>query len=339
MTSAGLTLSGNLIEAGWQMLSDLKTMALAFRSNGFPTRLIVTFDQLSAFNHSRPRVSGDQIVLACNADHLHLSTSETTWYQSPEIFQALPIARRLCEKYSEVILYGHSMGGYAALLFSGSLNATNVVSFAPQYSVDPQKVPFENRFTGFVKDIAFMFDDMDAAISKTAPKYVVYDPYTEIDRKHVDLLIDQPGIIPVRIPFAGHLPGEFLKEAGCIRETIIDLLLDRPNAAQRRTRMRSGRRRSHRYFLERASHIARRGRLMEALDLVNAAYVLDPESLSVIQTYHALLMCKTSYFGISHALVRLIMYEKPEWTHFAGSRDHIWHELKKLAEPIIRQPI
>lgn len=331
-----MQLSPRLVETGWLLVTRTQTVGALFRSNGFPKRLLVTFDSLSQFNHGRLAVSGDKIALHCEADHLHVGTTETTWFQTPEITDVVQAAKEVCSRYDEVILYGHSMGGYAALLLSGLLGATNVVAFVPQFSINPDIVPFDTRFKGFADKTEFVFDDMNATISQTAPKYVVFDPHFNQDRGHYDMMAHHLRMVPVRFPFAGHYPGQVLHEAGLLREVVADLLLQRTDAGHRRRKLRDARRRSHRYFVERAIHVARRGHLKHAFELVNIAYVLSPDNVSVLETFHALLQFDSAYYGLSHAMLRLVLKEKPEWTYYEGNKDMLWRELKKHAAPITR---
>ena len=332
-----IEVSRGLYKSGWLLAASTKTLCALYRSNGYPKRLIVTFDELSAFTYNLGGVSGDRIVLKCQADHLHLSSSEARWFQTPEIFEIIEVMRKFCARYDEVILYGHSMGGYAALLFSGPLKATNVVAFAPQYSVDPGRVSFENRFNLYIDDVDFVFDDMASTISASATKHVVFDPRTEQDRMHVDLMLDFPNLEPFRLPFSGHFPAQFLQDAGCLADTVIDLLLEKDNKEERRQRVRSGRRRSYRYFLERALLAARRGHTKEGFKLASIAYVLNPENPSIFETYQALLMGDAAYYGVSHAMVRLIQLQCPVWTHYDSTSKFIWKELEAIAAPVIQR--
>ena len=331
----GVAISGGLRESGWSLKFAGDDLAVIFRNNGFQKRLVVTFDELSAFNHSRDAVSGDRLAMRCEADHLHLATNRTAWYQTREIFDVIPIMQGICAAYEEVLLFGHSMGGYAALLLSGPLKATNVVAFAPQFSVDPDQVPFENRFDGFVKNLEFVFDDMLDSASKTAPLNIVFDPYTHHDNEHFKLMSGLPNIRPLRLPFAGHFPGEFLKDSGCLSRTTIDLLLMTADRNEIRQSVRRGRRRSYRYFLERATLAGRRRNPREAFRLASIAYALRPDSPSVLETFHALLMHDNIFYGVSHAMVRLVQHEQPTWTHYDGTRENLFKEIRKIAEPTI----
>jgi hypothetical protein len=221
------------------------------------------------------------------------------------------------------------MGAYAALLLSGPLKATRVLAFAPQYSVDPEKTPFEDRFSGYTAGMSFFYDDMKSSISNEAVKVIVFDPYCRQDNLHYKLYSRHEQVIPLRIPFAGHYPAQMLNEAGCLADVVISLLLGEANTAALRRKIRLARRKSHRYFVERSIHVARRGNLKQAIKLVNSAYLLAPDNPSVLETYQALLHFDEAYYGIAHAIIRLIKLERPGWSHYDSELQLLWRELKK----------
>lgn len=65
-----------------------------------------------------------------------------------------------------------------------------------------------------------------------------------------------------------------------------------------------------------------------ALDRANSAYLLDPESPSVLEAYFAVLQSDGLWYGIAHALLRLIMLERPEWVQYEATKAAMWRELQ-----------
>jgi len=59
------------------------------------------------------------------------------WYPVSDFEKVLEAIRPVLDRYKEVICYGFSMGGYAALKFSVQLKAKQVLAFSPQASIDP----------------------------------------------------------------------------------------------------------------------------------------------------------------------------------------------------------
>jgi len=72
----------------------------------------------------------------CRALFIVPRTNE--WYQHDEIWDGLKACRRILDESSvQPIVYGSSMGGFAALAFSHELNARIVIAGSPQISIDP----------------------------------------------------------------------------------------------------------------------------------------------------------------------------------------------------------
>lgn len=50
------------------------------------------------------------------------------------------------EQFENVVFYGASMGGYGASVFSAAAPGSKVIMISPQATIDPKKVPWENRY-------------------------------------------------------------------------------------------------------------------------------------------------------------------------------------------------
>lgn len=92
----------------------------------------------------------------------------------------LPIIQR----FKNIVGYGGSMGGYAAIKYSNLLNMNRIIAFVPQYSIDPEQVE-DRRYAEFFdavanKDMQIQPQDVDAS----REYIIVYDPYFSIDREH-----------------------------------------------------------------------------------------------------------------------------------------------------------
>lgn len=135
------------------------------------------------------------------------------WYQYPEMPRCLDLLRGLAGRYARRVSYGGSMGGYAALKSAAHIGVQAVLAIAPQYSIDPAKVPFETRWKDEAHAIRFIDDDM--RLRPGIEYFVAYDPHAASDVRHVDL-IAQAGAGPVRltVPFGTHFLAHMLVETG-----------------------------------------------------------------------------------------------------------------------------
>lgn len=111
----------------------------------------------------------------------------------------------------DVIAYGASLGGYAALYYGGSIDA-RILAGSPMQSVWPPMRTKRFAETEFLH--AEMTDVPKSAISPE----IIYDPMREIDQKVVDdmVLKAYPEAALVKVPYAGHKALLALQRAGIL---------------------------------------------------------------------------------------------------------------------------
>lgn len=164
----------------------------------------------------------DVVAVKCNRNN---------WFQdlSREVMRDL-IAE--LPDYADIVTYGSSMGGYAALYFGGCMEARTCIAISPQFSIDPALPPHEQRWAGDAPTIDFhhlpldQVLDRDAAAAPATKWYVLYDPLTR-DTAHVALMqaAAPRNIVPVSAPYSGHPSGFMLAECGAL-SGIFDKIID-----------------------------------------------------------------------------------------------------------------
>ncbi|WP_091739940.1 hypothetical protein [Phenylobacterium immobile] len=174
--------------------------------------LVVTF---TGRDHKPPAAAGaGQGFFEKNGlSAVHFISKANHWWQTPEFAPALKLARLYAQQqgFKEIVTYGSSMGGYAALLATGALKADRAVVSVPQFSVDPAKVPWEDRWIKDQRRITYLNDDMPAMIGET--EVIVFsDPLYEPDQNHVDLIAACRPLKQIRVAFAEHDVSRILAE-------------------------------------------------------------------------------------------------------------------------------
>lgn len=171
----------------------------------------VTFDSYTD-DRTLDRVGfGETFFRSRGLDSIHVVSRDNQWYQYDELAEALAAIRAAVAGYSQVIAYGSSMGGFAALHYGGACGASIGIAISPQFSVDPAVVPFEYRWTSDVARIRFR----DDAPAPPATQYILYDPRDRCDRQHFELFAARSPTIAIEIPNGGHPVG------GCVAETAL----------------------------------------------------------------------------------------------------------------------
>jgi len=187
--------------------------------------LVITFTGRSA-NPPVEKGFGEVYLAKKGISAIHFISKANHWWQTPEPLEAIEKLKRdglLADR--RLILYGSSMGGYAALIYSRVLKPENIILFSPQYSIDARKVPFERRWRNYAAQVKFDHDDMAAGFDADASVKVIFDPFFKPDARHVDLIETLRPIERVSIPFAGHNTARVLGELNMITETTDALIL------------------------------------------------------------------------------------------------------------------
>lgn len=145
---------------------------------------------------------------------LTVDSHRNDWFLSAETVPLMAALAGVCRDHGEVVTYGFSMGGFAALLFSRILGASRIVAISPQYSIDRTLCPFETRWAEEAKSIPAGADP--AALGDTSlPGYLVYDPQIALDGQQAGKVMARfPHLVPVRLHGGGHPATVALRQAG-----------------------------------------------------------------------------------------------------------------------------
>ncbi|MDQ0303558.1 alpha/beta hydrolase family protein [Ancylobacter polymorphus] len=148
----------------------------------------------------------------------HVRCRGNDWYHYPDMEAGLAALRADIPPATRVVLYGSSMGGYAALRFSNWLRADAVIALAPQASVDPTRVGWEKRWAP--ETSVLIWDRLPP--HPNAACYVVYDPF-DADRRHVAILRREAALVPLHSYFSGHHVTEYLMESGLLESLLVSV--------------------------------------------------------------------------------------------------------------------
>lgn len=202
---------------------DIRVVARLFKES--QDHLVITFTGRAA-NPPVDKGFGETYLAKRRVSAVHFISKDNHWWQTAEPQAAISElrARGLIDGTKKITLYGSSMGGYAALILSRLLKPKRIVLFSPQYSIDALRVPFEKRWRSYAAKLKFDYDDMSAGLDLEADVKVVYDPFFEPDRRHVELIERLRPVAHIPVCFAGHNTARTLEELGIIGQVIDDLL-------------------------------------------------------------------------------------------------------------------
>jgi hypothetical protein len=183
--------------------------------------LVVTFEPAAVGKAvddlSRP-VWGQAFLLRRGHAVLGVKRVAADWYRRGDlhrVFRALQQADWF-RRFDQVMFYGPSMGGYAALAFSVCAPGSTVLALNPQSTLAPDRAWFDQRFAGAraARWQGDFVDGVDGA-AVAARVYVCYDPYQIKDRLHAERLPTH-NRINLRLPFVGHTTAQALNGLGLL---------------------------------------------------------------------------------------------------------------------------
>lgn len=145
---------------------------------------LATFSNMG-FNANSDNFWGERV---CNRDDLNaigFVAKWNNWFPYDSMMPAIDAALRVV--FGDVVTYGHSQGGYAAVRYSGALNAVGAIACAPQYSINPSVAMEDKRFTSNFKTHLHRLMEAEPA-DLLGNLALIYDPFDATDRYQVDLL-------------------------------------------------------------------------------------------------------------------------------------------------------
>lgn len=192
---------------------------------------------------------------------VHITAASNHWYQTEEMDDLLEAVARVGADYDRVVTYGSSMGGYAAMLFSGPLRADAAIGISPLFSING-KVSGDTRWFADAQGLTFRHDDMASSANREADAFVLFDPLTP-DRGHalrIAACFNHPTLIP--LPMGAHPCDVLMVDMRLLKKLILALIANEPvDLRALRRLMRSRRHQSVYYWQNLSEAAAARGRV------------------------------------------------------------------------------
>ncbi|MDH1268917.1 hypothetical protein N5C81_14930 [Rhizobium pusense] len=250
------------------VFADIKDMPEDLLTVTFTPRLLIDRDisgDLSQFSNTYAFFKKRNIPSMC------IVSRTSCWWQTPDAWAAIEAVRRhgILNRYSRRWAYSSSMGATGALMFASGLELDGVLAVAPQYSLDPNKTPWDDRWKIEQQRFPIINDRLDP--SPDTRKVIFYDPLFQMDKRHVDKIIEEIGGERVKVPFALHSVQHVLLECGMLGDAVLQVIHGTFNHVEF-TKLYRQRRSQSAMFLRTASLEAfRRRRFKHALHLSERA--------------------------------------------------------------------
>lgn len=163
-----------------------------------------------------------------NIELIGISTKVGKWYISHEMDDVIKIIKNFSNK--KIICIGVSMGGFGALKYGRAFGAFSVLSFAPQWSINPDDLidnPNEGEREVFSKNFSDNMSNMSIKNENISERTcIVYDPANHYDKYHVKKIIENTDKIDtIKSFYTGHPVVESLSGSSNMKN-ILDYMSD-----------------------------------------------------------------------------------------------------------------
>ncbi len=171
-------------------------------TGGRSTFALVTFGDLVTLAKGRSFYAETPVRKAGFAA-IGFMAKRPNWFPASSVGHSIPAVLEWLAPFLQRVLYGGSMGGYAALKYSGLIGATEVIAYCPQWSIDPDECSinpgWQQHFMPKMRGMGISRSDVRGVA------YIFFDPLDAVDAFHAKAIGRiWPQIRYVRVPGAGH---------------------------------------------------------------------------------------------------------------------------------------
>lgn len=192
-----------------ELIYEDRAVRVLYR-RGVGRDLICTFgDAAEAASFNASNYNGKLAIENLNISAIVFQPKSTNWYPSESMHAAINKLRTTIDlsSFRNIVGYGASMGGFGALKFSHFLQATHVIAYCPQWSIDPNEANGANPgFSAyFRKEMSGHGVKGHELAAYGRGIYIIYDPRHSIDNYHArSYLRECDRVIAIPLRGAGH---------------------------------------------------------------------------------------------------------------------------------------
>lgn len=171
----------------------------------------VTFDHGRQERNGFPEAFQQKKMAKRGIGTLSINISANNWFLSPELPALRDALQKHCAQARDIRAMAFSMGGFGCLMLSRALNMKRAMLFSPQYSIFPNKAPWDARRNRISRQYDEALDDLDQAIKPDLEGVILFDPRDRLDVMHARALTRiAPKMQLIALPFCGHPAHKFL---------------------------------------------------------------------------------------------------------------------------------
>lgn len=208
--------------------------------------LLIIFGDLAHLIQNE-KFYAEPVISKLNFNTICFTARTPNWFPEYNVKSGLQVCveNGLLLGYRKILIFGASMGGYAAIKYASLFNAQYVLAYCPQYSLDPEECDnhvngYEEFYSNKMKGMGIKKNNILGNIKNI---YIVYDPQHVIDNFHVSkILLEISDICTIRFHSGNHDIPKILAGTKIFESIVVSIL---NNNREDLYRIISYRRRSH----------------------------------------------------------------------------------------------
>ena len=190
---------------------------------------------------------------------LTIESARNDWFLNRDLPALRAALAGFAEGYDRAGAIGFSMGGYGALLLARELRLADAILVSPQFSILPEKAPYETRYRREAEEVLAELDEIGGANGGNPKGAVIFDPSVAPDVQHTRrICAAYPGLVPVPMWFGGHPALGVVAKHGRYGKVLEALFSGDVRAAELLSLHKKARRKSGTYHAGIRRYLARR---------------------------------------------------------------------------------
>lgn len=144
--------------------------------------LAITFGDLATLANG-VKFAADTAIIKLEINCIGFMAKTPNWFPSDSMNAAIKSISPTLQRFKTRVTYGGSMGGYAALKYSNILQATSVIAFCPQWTLDSKECgSSQPGYQSFYRESMSGMGIRPSDISGSL--FLFYDPHHKEDAYH-----------------------------------------------------------------------------------------------------------------------------------------------------------
>lgn len=229
-------------------------------------KAVVVFDHRRIRDGDFAKIKRSGKITSAGFSYITVACRRNDWFLSPSLIDCQNKLSDFSSRYSRIVGFGSSMGGYGALALSRAFRFNQVLLVSPQITVFPNQPPYDQRFSAFAKDLDPAFDTLTQNPRKGLGGVILFDPNQAQDHAHARLICETfPRMRTVAMPFSGHPALQLVTKANSFNRIQDELIAPRISPYRLTQIHRAAREASPEYIAARDTYLKARASRNEGL--------------------------------------------------------------------------